>query len=377
MVYLRDTCEPRGNSKVVDEQRPVADAASSSPTDDDVTVEAGKKYLLLIFSFAVLLWIVGWGVHREWWTLPLPALGLTALGIIIGVVSKYEEKRLRAARFTRRANVVALSYVCVLTVLVLVIGLWGSPSARRIGDVFGSVAPTAATPSGTAPTQPVSDPGAPTGSNCQEPAVSFPTPWGPDRPLISDRYLTTAGPFSSQPTFNNVLLKGAPGESDEDMRARLVAARPSRLNNPGGFLTDLQVVPDEEYRVRISVVNSGSSSIAGTTAFDSRVRIALPQCPTAAVRMVGVATSSNAVPSPIWSTVTFTSDRPFRLIPSGRAAKICSKLTCTNSTFSTFTREADLYGPEGVLLGANSDAPDGVLPGLLAVDILVYVKAVF
>lgn len=162
------------------------------------------------------------------------------------------------------------------------------------------------------------------------------------------------------------------------MRSRMIAARPSVLINPGGFMTDLQAVPDEEYRVRVSVVNTGSRTIAGTTALDSRVRIALPQCPSPTVHMVGVATSSNAVPGTVWATTTFTASSPFRLIPSGRPAKICPKLACrSNADFTTFTAEADLYGPEGALLGTNPASPDGALPGLVAVDLLVYLKAVF
>jgi hypothetical protein len=331
-----------------------------------------------VFTFAVLLWIMGWGVHRQWWTLPFAALVLTAVGIIVGIVSKYEEKRLKAAQFTRRANVVSSSYVGILTAVALTVWLWGSPLVTRIGAAFRpaeSSTPTAAEPA--PPGQPP-DAGQPAESNCQDPPVSFPTPWGPDRPVVSDRPLTTAGPFSSQPTFNNYVAKGAAGESDEDMRVRFVGARPSVLINPGGFLTDLQVVPDEEYRVRIVVDNTGSPSISGTTAVDSRVRIALPQCPTPTVRMVGVATSSNAVPGTVWATTTFTSDRPFRLVPSGRPAKVCPRMVCrSNSDFVTFTGEADLYGPQGALVGTNPDSPDGVLPGLAGVDILAYVKAVF
>ncbi|WP_458317896.1 hypothetical protein [Mycolicibacterium brisbanense] len=366
---------------MVDEQRPGPAAGSGPPnpeTNDDVTVEAGKKYFLLVFTFAVLLWIVGWGVHRQWWTLPLPALGVTVLGIVVGVVSKYEEKRLKAARFTRRAHAVTACYVGVLAVAALTVWLWGSPMVTRIGAAFRhgeSSAPTSAGPA--SPGQPP-DSGQPAASNCQDPPVSFPTPWGPDRSLISDQPLTTAGPFSSQPTFNNAIFKGAPGEPDEDMRSRLVTARPSVLNNPGGFLTDLPAVPDEEYRVRIVVDNNGSPAIAGTAALDSRVRLVLPQCPTNTVRIVGVATSSNAVPSTVWATTTFTADRPFRLVPSGREAKICPKMECvSNSDFTTFTGESDLYGPQGALLGTNPAAPDGVLPGLTGVDILFYVKAVF
>lgn len=366
---------------MVDEEHPAAAAGSTPPTsasNDDVTAEAGKKYFLLVFTFAVLLWIVGWGYHKQWWTSPLPAICIAALGIVIGVVSKYEEKRLKAARFTRRANVLSVSYVGVLTVVAVVIGLWGSPPGSRIGDLFESASPSTPTSVGDTPVLPAPITGQQDEPGCQDPAVSFPTAWGPDRPLVSDRPLTTAGPFSSQPTFNNALLKAPPGESDEDMRSRMIAARPSVLINPGGFMTDLQAVPDEEYRVRVSVVNTGSRTIAGTTALDSRVRIALPQCPSSTVHMVGVASSSNAVPGTVWATTTFTASSPFRLIPSGRPAKICPKLACrSNADFTTFTAEADLYGPEGALLGTNPASPDGALPGLVAVDLLVYVKAVF
>ncbi len=371
----------QGDSKLVDEHRPGPAAGSSLPnpeTNGDVTIEAGKKYFLLVFTFAVLLWIVSWGVHRQWWTLPLPALGVTVLGIVVGVVSKYEEKRLKAARFTQVARAVAGCYVVVLAVAALTACLWGSPMVTRIGAALRPSelsGPRAAEP---APSGQPPDPGQPPDSNCQDPMVSFPAPWGPDRPLISDRPLTTAGPFGSQPTFNNAVYQGAPGEPDEDMRSRMVAARPSALTNPGGFMTDLSAVPDEEYRVRIVVDNVGSPAIAGTAAQNSRVRLVLPQCSTNTVRMVGVATSSNAIPGTVWATATFSSDRPFRLVPSGRQAKVCPKMTCvSNSDFTLFTGESDLYGPQGALLGTDPAAPDGVLPGNTGVDILVYLKAVF
>lgn len=178
--------------------------------------------------------------------------------------------------------------------------------------------------------------------------------------------------------LNNFIAGTVQGDPREDMRERFISARPSYLTNDGGFQTELQAAPNEEYRVRLVVDNSGDPSNPTTTARDSRLRVALPPCPTTTVRIVAVATSSSAVPKTVWATTTFTSSRPFRLVPSGRPAKVCVKFRCEgNSDFADFSGENDLYTEQGALVGTQPTAFDGVLPGLTGVDILAYVRAVF
>jgi hypothetical protein len=227
---------------------------------------------------------------------------------------------------------------------------------------------------GDAEAPPAPPPGPPP-PTCEDATNTFATDWGPDRPLISANPIGRSWPNGAVPAFDNVIL-GTPGDPDdpiEDLRIRMLTANDAEYTGINGYYERVPVVPGRTYRVRFYVINTGDRNL-DTTARDTVARVLLSSCPSTDARIVGTVASSNTVPNQIWSTVHFTSDRPFRMVPADRPAKICFPAVsggCTNTYgFNPASELANLYSEAGLAIGAKGF--DGVIPGSAQVPMLLY-----
>jgi hypothetical protein len=125
------------------------------------------------------------------------------------------------------------------------------------------------------------------------------------------------------------------------------------------------------------VFNNASPNLVGATISDTRARISIPLCPGTDVRLTGTVAAPTAQPPEIWSTVHFTANKPFRLIPADRQAVVCFDRThCAHGKgFTSYPGAKQLFTPQGAPLGC--DGFDGLFPPATSVDVIFYVKAVF
>jgi hypothetical protein len=100
-------------------------------------------------------------------------------------------------------------------------------------------------------------------------------------------------------------------------------------------------------------------------------------CAATDVRLTGTVVAPTAEPPQIWSTVHFTADKPFKLVPADRQAVVCFDRThCAHGKgFTSFPAATQLFTQQGTPLG--SDGFDGVFPPATSLDVIFYVTAVF
>jgi hypothetical protein len=125
------------------------------------------------------------------------------------------------------------------------------------------------------------------------------------------------------------------------------------------------------------VFNNASPNLSGATISGTRARITVPVCPATDVRLTGTVVAPTAEPPEIWSTVHFTADKPFKLVPANRQAVVCFDRThCAHGTgFTALPPATQLFSQHGIPLG--SDGLDGLFPPATSVDVIFYVTAVF
>jgi hypothetical protein len=210
-------------------------------------------------------------------------------------------------------------------------------------------------------------------ARCKEEEQPFTSAdWGPgDHPL--DPFLQ-----SNVPTFNNGILP----RGNIDGRAWLVSARDAVYQDSpepdGGYQQSIDVNEQSSYRVRFLFWNNAYSR-PGLEINGVRMLVKLPTCSSADVRLVGAVEGDNAVPSPVWSTVHFHANRPFRLEIAPDGGPGHRPVACWPSTkgcnpngdgFVPYD-PSQLVGTEGLPL------PGGTLVGRAGVILLLYVRPVF
>jgi hypothetical protein len=257
-------------------------------------------------------------------------------------------------------------------VLVLT-GIWamsrpaaGSESARAGARIAGANA--LANPNASARPMPNAQKNP---AGCRETQQAPETDWGP----AANPLAPVAG--ATVPTFNNAVMRGKPGGPDPDFRQELVSADPADTTTDGGYSLHVGVQPNTIYRVRLFVFNNASPNLSGATISDTRAKIAVPVCPATDVRLTGTVVAPTAQPPEIWSTVHFTADKPFKLVPANRQAVVCFDRTrCAHGKgFTTFPAATQLFSQHGTPIG--SGGLDGLFPAATSVDVIVYVTAVF
>jgi hypothetical protein len=212
-------------------------------------------------------------------------------------------------------------------------------------------------------------PGAQNSSACRETQQARDTEWGPAaNPLAPVAGATVA-------TFNNAVMHGKSG--DPDFRQELVSADPADTVTDGGYSLHVSAQPNTIYRVRLFAFNNASPNLAGATISGTRARITVPVCPTTDIRLTGTLAAPTAQPPEIWSTVHFTADKPFKLVPANRQAVVCfDRARCAHGNgFTNFPAANRLFTQNGSPLG--SDGLDGLFPPATSVDVIFYVTAVF
>ena len=212
---------------------------------------------------------------------------------------------------------------------------------------------------------------APSPSGCRETQQARETDWGP----TANPLAPVAG--ATVPTFNNAVMRGRPGEQDPDFRQQLVSADPADKITDGGYSLQVSVEPNTIYRVRLFVFNNASPDLSGATISGTRARITVPVCPATDVRLTGTVVAPTAEPPEIWSTVHFTADKPFKLVPANRQAVACFDRTyCAHGKgFTALPAATQLFSQHGIPLGA--DGLDGRFPPATSIDVIFYVTAVF
>ena len=219
------------------------------------------------------------------------------------------------------------------------------------------------------PAQP--SPNVQAGPGCREMQQAQETDWGP----ATNPLAPVAG--ATVPTFNNAVMRGKPGEADPDFRQQLVSADAADKITDGGYSLHVDVEPNTVYRVRMFVFNNASPNLSGATISDTHARVTVPTCPATDVRLTGTVSAATAQPPEVWSTVHFTAARPFKLVLADRQAVVCyDQAHCTHGKgFAAFPAAAQLFGPQGVPLGA--DGLDGLFPPATSADVIFYVTAAF
>jgi hypothetical protein len=172
-------------------------------------------------------------------------------------------------------------------------------------------------------------------------------------------------------------MRGKPDEHDPDFRQELVSADPADTITDGGYSLHIRVQPNTVYRVRLFVFNNASPNLSGAAISGTRARITVPVCPTTDVRLTGAVVAPTAQPSEVWSTVHFTADKPFKLVPANRQSVVCfDRMHCAHGKgFTAFPATTQLFSQQGTPLGA--DGLDGLFPPATSVDVIFYVTALF
>ena len=268
----------------------------------------------------------------------------------------------------RRTALTALVITCV--VVLTGVGAASRPAAGSESTSAGSrtaVANAMSSPIGSA----LPAPTAQSPSSCREIRQAHETDWGP----TANPLAPVAG--ANVPTFNNAVMRGRPGEPDPDFRQQLVSADPADKISDGGYSLQISVQPDTVYRVRLFVFNNASPNLSGATISETRARITVPVCPATDVRLTGTVVAPTAEPPEIWSTVHFTADKPFKLVPAHRQAVVCFDRThCAHGAgFTALPAATQLFSQHGIPLG--SGGLDGLFPPATSVDVIFYVTAVF
>jgi hypothetical protein len=208
-------------------------------------------------------------------------------------------------------------------------------------------------------------------SGCRETQQAQATDWGP----AANPLAPVAG--ATVPTFNNAVMRGKPGGPDPDFRQEMVSADPADTITDGGYSLHIGVQPNTIYRVRLFVFNNASPNLSGATISGTQAKITVPVCPATDVRLTGTVVAPTAQPPEIWSTVHFTADKPFKLVPANRQAVVCFDRThCAHGKgFTAFPAATQLFSQHGTPIGA--DGLDGLFPAATSVDVIFYVTPVF
>ena len=292
-----------------------------------------------------------------------------ALLVITGARRLGTSAQLPVLSSSRRSTVYA---ALVITCVVVSAGVWAAsrPAAGSESTSAGSgttVADAMSSPIGSA----LPAPTAQSPSGCRETQQAHETDWGP----TANPLAPVAG--ATVPTFNNAVMRGRPGEHDPDFRQQVVSADPADKITDGGYSLQISVQPNTIYRVRLFVFNNASSNLSGATISGTRARITVPVCPATDVRLTGTVVAPTAQPPEIWSTVHFTADKPFKLVPANRQAVVCFDRThCAHGKgFTALPAATQLFSQHGIPLG--SDGLDGLFPPATSADVIFYVTAVF
>jgi|KBSSwiStaDraftv2_1062776.scaffolds.fasta_scaffold65774_3 hypothetical protein len=327
---------------------------------------------LALSGFVVLLggWLLvsrfGWPGHS---VVVAASLCWLALLAVVGA------RRLHTPAQLPVLSTARLSTVCeawVITCVLVFTGVWAAsraavgpesaPAGSRTAVANALSNPIASAPPAASAQNP---------SGCRETQQAHESDWGP----AANPLAPVAG--ATVPTFNNAVMRGKPGEHDPDFRQELVSADPADTITDGGYSLHIRVQPNTVYRVRLFLFNNASPNLSGAAISEARARITVPVCPATDVRLTGTVAAPTAQPPEIWSTVHFTADKPFKLVPATRQAVVCFDRThCAHGKgFTAFPAASQLFSQHGAPLG--SDGLDGLFPPATSVDVIFYVTAVF
>jgi hypothetical protein len=292
----------------------------------------------------------------------------TKAGFIVAAVAV--ASALIAAHFMPNQTKRSVPWIASVCALALV-AYFVLPASVAGDETSGSRAPTPTTneaqpPQSQTPSQP---PQSQTDMACPEQTQPRDTDWGPKDTASESLFEGVT------PSFNNAVDV----YSWVDLRTQVISARDAAEEdspNPNPeYKPKISAEEGKVYRIRVLAANTASRE-SGAEIVGARASVSLPTCPSKSVQVVGTLSATNAVPQQVWSTVQFSSDRPFRLVPDSRQAKVCLRGACGDGTgLVDFSPSPSIFAPAGTPLGA--DGYSGTFPGATSVAVFLYVRPVF